>query len=45
MCASSAVQDPNSSTWVAIDVLVLFAFFFIIRFLVYVFLRRKTARI
>jgi len=38
-------QDPNSSSWVAINVCVLFAFLIIIRFLVYVFLRRKTARI
>ena len=43
--ACTTVQDPNSSAWVAINVCVLFAFFFIIRFLVYVFLRKKTARI
>lgn len=38
-------QDPNSSSWVAINVCVLFGFLVIIRILVYVFLRRKTARV
>ena len=40
-----AVQDPNDQKWVAINVCVLFAFLFVIRVLVYYFLRKKTARI
>lgn len=38
-------QDPNDSKWVAIDVVVLFAFLIIIRVAVYYFLRKKTARV
>lgn len=39
------MQDPNDHKWVPINVCVLIGFLFLLQLLVYVVLRKKTARI